>query len=632
MRPRHALIPLTITALAAAASPAHAVYVKAEQVDVGAGIRSVGDLDVARDGGGAVAYVKSDGGTDHVFVSRLVNGVFQAPERVDTGLDGGAGSQPAVAASDGGKLTVVFVNGGGVYAVVRPTGAGAFTAPQLIAAAGSAPSVDMSINGVAYTSFTSPGASAADVRVARLNRDTTNFALLPDTLDIDAARDAGAGAGRSEIAVSADGTAVVVWGEAGRVFGRRIFDQRISVAPQDLTVDSLNGHAGDTGSATDPHIDIEDDSSFAWVTFRQGFDDGRVHTVARRLVGSQFEAPQQVDGVGFGGDTAASADVQLNGRGEGLATTGTGAKGVFVSLLHDDTFFPPLLVNQPNNVAPMPVGDLAENNEGQVAWFQGITPLTATVHAVGYDIDLAKRTVPGPLPDTEVSNPDFGPVDVDAGLDVAVNRVSDTVMVFVQGAGDTRRLVSAAFDRKPGILSTSTTSRYRKLRRPQLAWAASFDLWGPLTYRPVVDGVPVGETQGTRLPMPTDLTDGEHTWSVSATDRRGQTAVSKPGTLRVDATPPTLTFSLSGVKSAGRTLSLTAKAADPTPGSGLRRTVIAFGEGKRVFATSARHVFAKGGKYTLRVSATDKAGNSTVVRKVITIAKKKTSKKKKSKK
>jgi hypothetical protein len=148
-----------------------------------------------------------------------------------------------------------------------------------------------------------------------------------------------------------------------------------------------------------------------------------------------------------------------------------------------------------------------------------------------------------------------------------------------------------------------------------------------LTYRPVVDGVPVGETQSTRLALPADLADGEHTWTVTATDRRGQTAVSKPGTLRVDATPPTLSFRVRGVKSAGRTLSLATKAADPAPGSSLLRTVISFGEGERVFARNAKHVFAKGGKYTLRISATDKAGNSTVLRQVITIAKKKKSKK-----
>ncbi|MCW2997788.1 MAG: hypothetical protein JWN65_1337 [Solirubrobacterales bacterium] len=620
MRLRHTLIPLTITALAATASSAQAVYFKGEAIDTSAQIKQVGDLDVARDGGGAVAYVKSEGGVDRIFVSRLVNGVFQPPERVDAGLSA-AGADPVVAASDTGRLTVVFVSGGQVYAVVRPLGAAAFSAPQLLAAAGSSPSVDMSINGVAYTSFTSPGGSAADVRVARLNRDTTNYTVLPDTLDIDPARDAGNGTGASEVAVSADGTAVVVWGEGGHVYGRRVFDGRISVAPQDLSVDQLNGHAGNTASATDPHIDIEDDSSFAWVTFRQGFDDGISHTVARRLVGSQFEAPVQVDGAGFGGDQAASTNIEMNGRGEGLATTGTAAKGAVVSLLHDDTFFAPVRVNQPNNVAPIPTGDLAENNEGHVAWMQGVTPLTATVHAVGYDIDLAKRTVPGALADTEISNPDFGPVDVDGGLDVAVNRVSDAVAVFVQGIGDARRLVSAGFDRKPGILSTSTTSRYRKLKRPQLAWSASFDLWGPLTYRPQIDGVPVGETAATRLALGADLTDGVHSWTVTATDRRGQTAVSKPRVLRVDSTPPALALSIAGVKRAGRTLSFTVKASDPVPGSGLRRVVIAFGDGRRSVSRTAKHVFRRGGSYTVRFSATDKAGNATVVKRVVKIRK-----------
>ena len=83
MRRRLAFIVTTIAVLAPAGA-AHAAFFKADSVDgPSADIRSVGDMDIARDGSGAVAYVKRDGGVDHIFVSRLTGGVWQAPERVD---------------------------------------------------------------------------------------------------------------------------------------------------------------------------------------------------------------------------------------------------------------------------------------------------------------------------------------------------------------------------------------------------------------------------------------------------------------------------------------------------------------------------------------------------------------------
>ena len=84
MRRRLAFIVTTLTALAVTPAAAHATFFAAEAVDgPSADIRSVGDLDVARDGTGAVAYVRRDAGVDHIYVSRLVDGAFQPPERVD---------------------------------------------------------------------------------------------------------------------------------------------------------------------------------------------------------------------------------------------------------------------------------------------------------------------------------------------------------------------------------------------------------------------------------------------------------------------------------------------------------------------------------------------------------------------
>lgn len=634
MRLRTPVLTATILAALASAGPADAAFFPAETVDQG--VKKVGDLDVARDSGGAVAYVKNVAGVDHVFVSRVVNGQFQTPEQVDAGLSG-PGSDPTVAVSNGGRVAVAYVSGGTVYTAVRPADGSAFTAPQAILP-GQLPSIDMSINGVAYVSFTAPGTSAADVRAARLDAGATTFALLPDSLDITPGEDAGLGGGRSDIAVSADGTAVVVFGEAGHLFARRVFDTRVSSAPQDLTVPNINGHGGDQGAASDARVDMEDDSSFAWVTFRQRFDDNQTHTIARRLVGSAFDPALQIDGLGFGGDQSLSAGVQLNGRGEGLAATGTAAKAVFVSVLHDDTFFPAVPINAANNVTPNPLTDFAENGQGYVAWMQGTTPLSATVRVARYTVPLDKRTVPGPAEQAEVSNPAFGPVDPNGGFDVAVDRSADGLVVFLQGLGDGKRLVAGGYDRPPGLFNTSTTQRFRKIRKPTLAWAQSFDLWGPLTYTVQIDGVTVGETSGDlRLPLKTPLADGVHPWKVIATDRHGQSKETKPGLLRVDTQAPTLDFRVDGVRQPGRVQTVRVSTADPkapapavSSGSGVARVVVDFGDGHiESGLKTASHAYAGGGTYTVRVSSTDKAGNVSVLKKSVTL---KTPKKKKKKK
>ena len=62
----------------------------------------------------------------------------------------------------------------------------------------------------------------------------------------------------------------------------------LSTAPQDLTLSDFQGHSA--GAADTPRLSIEDDSSFAWVVFRQVVD-GTPRTVARRLIGSAFDPP-----------------------------------------------------------------------------------------------------------------------------------------------------------------------------------------------------------------------------------------------------------------------------------------------------------------------------------------------------
>jgi hypothetical protein len=553
MRFRLATLATTLAVLAPAAS-AHAGFYAAEPIDGPTpDVLTIGDVDVARDGNGAVAYLRRDGGVSHVFVS-------------------------------------------------------------------SDPSVDMSIHGTAFATFSSSG----DLKAARLDRTSTSFTVVDGILDINGADVVGTGDNRARVAVAADGTGVAVWGEAGHVYARRLFSGGISQSPVDLTVPDLAGHAG--GVADAPDVDIEDDSSFAWIAFRQRFDDGGVQKprgIARRLRGSRVEDPAVIDGQDWGGEGSAIPDVDINGKGEGLATAGSAVSGTaFSSILKDDIFNPGVPIGG-GGAPSLPKGAIAETTDRVVGYLQNSD---GTVHARFYDDKPNVRTVPTPGADTVVSTADFGPVDPQAGFDVASNRQGDVVMVFVQGTGDSRRLVSAVWDRAPGAFSSYTSSRWRNAQTSPLSWGAAPDLWGPLTYTLMIDGRPVPNvsTQDTKVLLPPGaVPDGQHTWRVVATDRRGQATTTTLKPLRLDATPPKVTFS---AKKRGRALTITAKAADVLPPSGKAAGVkyvrIDFGDGSRfVQARKATHRYRRTGKFSIKVSATDEAGNVSVARRSISVGK-----------
>jgi len=615
MRCRLALIVTSLAALAPAGA-AQAAFFQGDPIDgPSADIQSVGDLDIARDGTGALAYVKRDGGVDHVFVSRLTGGVWQPPERVDGGLDTPSG-QPAVAASDGGRVVVAFVNNAQMAVAVRPAGAAAFGAPQGLGGGASSPSVDMSINGVAYVTWTTDG----NVAAARLDRGATTFTTLPMPLDIDPAADAGVGANRSHVAIAADGTAVAVWGEGGHVYARRLFGLNVSAAPQDLTLPDFDGHAG--GAADLPDVDIEDDSSFAWISFRQRFADGAGFTaraIGRRLRGSRLEDPVVYDGLGWGGPGVDTTDVDLNGRGDGALTAGTTGGGVLAGILKDDKLNPGVGLGG-NGVPAEPLAAIAETTDRVVGW---LGPADGTVHGVFYDDKPNVRTPPAPGPDTILTNPALGPVDPAAGWDLAGDRTGDFAFAFIQGTGDQRRLVVATYDRLPGAFSISTSSRrWRNITRNPLAWGSALDLWGPLTYTVLVDGKAVATTQNTKAVVPPGAVgEGLHNWRVVAADRRGQTITTVVKPLKVDTVAPAVGFS---VKRRQRVTTVTAKASDVLPPSGQASGVgevrIDFGDKTgSVPATKMTHRYAHTGAFTIRVTATDKAGNAAVAQRTIHI-------------
>src|SRR5690348_17026817 len=139
---------LTLALMLLPAAPAGAAFFPADQLDgPSADIVSAGEVDFARDGQGAVVYVKRDAGVAHIFAVRMTGGAWQPPERIDPGIDTES-SHPVVGVADSGRVVAAFISGGQLYGTSRIPGATSWSAPVAIAAAASDPALDTSINGV----------------------------------------------------------------------------------------------------------------------------------------------------------------------------------------------------------------------------------------------------------------------------------------------------------------------------------------------------------------------------------------------------------------------------------------------------------------------------------------------------
>ena len=224
------------TARPARCSPAaaRAGWIPAAPIDgPNADVVSVGNVDLARDGTGAVAYLRNDGGVPHAFVSRLFGGGWRAPERVD--------SRPAARSprSRSRRATATGSRSPG-----SPTATSTRTSPRAAARAGrrSRPRVADRRAGRESTRHR-PGrqrrrlrdlAAGRQRRAARL-QDTT-WTRVARPLDVDPDREAGTGALRPRVAVSAEGYAVVDLGRRSpdgctRVWARRVTGMNALAVP-----------------------------------------------------------------------------------------------------------------------------------------------------------------------------------------------------------------------------------------------------------------------------------------------------------------------------------------------------------------------------------------------------------------
>ena len=595
------LITALLLLLLAAAPAARADWFPADSIDGPAEIDSLGGVDLARDGGGGVVYVKRDGGVPQAFVSRMIDGQWRPPEKVSSGAPV---SEASITAMDGGRLAVVWVAGNDVVGSVLH-GTDPPTAPVVLGsgAGASGVDVDMGIDEVGYAVWQAGG----DVHAARL--DGTTWTAIPGPLDINQAHEAGTGALRPRVAVSADGNAVATWGEAGddgrtHVIARRITGLARSSYPQDHPLDSFEGGAGGAGGAADsPDIDIEDDGSFAWVAFREDIG-GRSRSVARRLRGSLFEDPFALDG----GATSSAPRIDFAGKGIGGAVAAAGDNAVFSDYLDKfNKFNPAVRVDATAGaVSPAPVVATSERGDVYVAWRTG--------DASGGDVRTRRKNGEGNFePEFVASRPEFGPVPP-GQLAIGADRSGNTVVAMLQGSPGARRVTAAVYDRLPGRPVVLSSIRYRA-RKPLIKWLVGSENWGAQTFTVVVDGKVIGKTSVNHIVSPRALSSGVHRYQVRAADRRGQVSVSRTRTFRVEAGLPVLNLR---VGRHGRTVTVSTVARDRGP-AGLAYVRIDWGDKSRAqYRRSAVHHYKKG-RYTLVVQAADKAGNVTTKKKALQI-------------
>jgi hypothetical protein len=447
---------LAVLLLLLAAPAAEARWFAFEPIDGPGASNPVVDLGIEE--GGGLVYVK--GG--QAWLSRLGSRGWTAPAALSTG----GTTEAAVAAGDGGKLAAAWIQDGNVVGAV----VGAPAIPLSGGGGASGLSLEMGVNGVAYAVWTQGG----DVRAARLQE--TVWTPVPVPLDIDPARSAG----EPNVAVAADGSAIVVWSEqlpdGSHVFARRIYGTTLSVLPQDA------------GGGDSPEVDIEYDRSYAWVAFRQG-----THSFARRLRASTFEAPFALDrGIDSGGP---DVSMSSSGVGHGVSVTTTG--WLVGAPLRDDRFVTATRLDRTGGVTAA-VLTTSERDDTAVAWLAGDVVrgrLLPDRGGIG-GIKALGRGASGPLT-------------------ASSNRVGDTAIGFVSGGS----AGVAMFDRPP---SAPTLRNLPDVvgRRVLVRWVPGQEFGGSQRYQVLVDGRRRGTTGGTSLRV--RLSRGRHRITVVGIDRRGQ--------------------------------------------------------------------------------------------------------------
>jgi hypothetical protein len=621
---RREAIGVTLIAALAVVPPARAQITPATPTLIASGLGSVtlGGLSVARDGTGGLVYTAGTGAAAHVYLSRLIGGSFTAPVALDAGLPGGS-SEPVVAAGNDGLLLLAFVNAGTVYVTEVSSATGVPGPPQPVGPGPGHPSLSLNNFGVGYLAFTAADGAGDDVVIDYWNGSSWS-AASPQAVNLTPGDAAGTGSGAPSVVAAGDGVGIVAWGENGHVYARRIWGNQTSTEVSQLDPLGLGGWA--ETSAGSPEVAAGGDSSYPDIAFAEHLTNGtqtQTRVLVARMIAETTVPAQPVDSLSTpGAEGATDPEIAMNEYGRGFVTAATDRSHRVIAT----PLFTNGVIGQPNVLDgagelsdPFPEPGLAGLTSTDIVWQSTSAGVVGTpaqiVMAYAQDgVDLAAPIV--------LSSPTNGPTDAQDGLLTAGDTFGDAAAAWVQGIGPFSVYTDQLYQ-PPGQPQVAGGVSYRNTATPTLTWGPAREAWGPLSYTVLLDGSGVAQTQGTSL-QTGPLTDGPHTFTVSAANPAGETSTSRTATVFIDTYPPRLRIRLTGRMRTRAVLRLTVAAFDtpnPTqPGaraSGIARVTVLWGDGTRAVNATRRgrlaHAYRLRGLYRLRVTATDRAGNVTSV-------------------
>ncbi len=574
------------------------------------------DLSVARDGSGGLVYLKQVGGANHVFLSPLVGGAFQAPVQIDSGLSG-ASSQPVIAAGNGGLLLISFVNSGELYVAGRASGATGLGAPQGIASGGFNPSLSLTNFGKAYLAFTVTDGGGFDVRTAYYYKGV--WGLEGPALNAAPADNAGTGSGPPRVAAAGDGVAIVVWGESGHVFSRRVWATTPSVVYEQA--DAAPAGCSE-GTADEPVVAAGGDSSFAPVAFRErvtcgGHQQSRVFT--NRLHASSYDGITNADGLsGAPAEGAQDPQIAATEYGQGWVTSeATVSHNVFAQDLGSNGN--PGGAGQVNSLpittAPAPVPATAGLYSTFIAWQQQPGGTGPSEIRVRYAPDGSTLG-----PEMVASSSAQGPVDAADGITAGGDVYGEAAVAWLQGAPGATTVMVEQMYQNPGPFQ-SNALRYARTSEPFFSWTHPHG-WGPMKYSLIVDGAVVNQTYGSAAPPAAPLPDGRHSWQVIAANPAGQQSHTRISSVFIDTVLPHVKLRLRSPAVARTKLRANLAYTDPAPAgeprsdaSGVAKVLIRWGDGTstrlRLGTHVLTHAYRRAGRYRITVLVSDRAGNLT---------------------